>query len=403
MATTPTTPTAPAAQAAPTAPAGSAAGRDVWAHGIALWDLAFFVALTVGVALVLSSDQLDTAARLRAVLALVALAGWYAAFGARALHGRSTTLALVYLAGMIPLFLFAFAQDDNLGFLLFVLYAQPWTLLDRLSLVVAADAALAIGVGAVSYVVYRDSWLAALAGSGISLGFAVLFGFWMFRIIGQSIDRRTVIAELEQTRQELAAVNHRAGVLAERERLAREIHDTLAQGFTSVVVLLELAESEVDTDPAAARQRLAIARETARQNLAEARALVAALTPVDLQAAPLPEAIGRLVDRFGAETGLPARLTVTGALRALPANTEVVLLRAAQEALANVRKHAGAGQVEVTLDGAVLAVADDGAGFDPAAPTGGYGLAGMRRRVEEIGGTMSITSGPGGTRVEVRC
>ena len=153
---------------------------------------------------------------------------------------------------------------------------------------------------------HRDSWLAALAESGISLGFAVLFGFWMFSIIGQSIDRRTVIDELERTRQELAAVSHRAGVLAERERLAREIHDTLAQGFTSVVVLLELAESEVDTDPAAARQRLATARGTARQNLAEARALVAALTPVDLQVAPLPEAIGRLVDRFGAETGLPA-------------------------------------------------------------------------------------------------
>ena len=250
----------------------------------------------------------------------------------------------------------------------------------------------------------RDSWLAALAQSGISLGFAVLFGFWMFRIIVQSVDRRTVIAELEATREELAAVSHRAGVLAERERLAREIHDTLAQGFTSVVVLLELAESEVDTDPTAARQRLATARETARENLAEARALVAALTPVDLQAAPLPDALGRLVDRFGTETGLPARLTVTGEPRALPANTEVVLLRAAQEALANVRKHAGAGAGrDLRLDGAVLAVADDGAGFDPAAPTGGYGLAGMRRRVEEVGGTVSIASGPGGTRVEVRC
>ena len=169
------------------------------------------------------------------------------------------------------------------------------------------------------------------------------------------------------------------------------------------MVLLELAESEVDTDPTAARQRLATARETARQNLAEARALVAALTPVDLQAAPLPDAIGRLVERFGTETGLPARLTVTGESRALPANTEVVLLRAAQEALTNVRKHAGAGRVEISLDGAVLAVADDGAGFDTAAPTGGYGLAGMRRRVEEIGGTVSIASGPGGTRVEVRC
>src|SRR5690242_16839673 len=81
-----------------------------------------------GVALVLGTDELDTAARTRAALALVALAGWYAAFGARALHGRSTRLALVYLAGMIPLFLVAVAQYETLGFLLFVLYAQPWTL-----------------------------------------------------------------------------------------------------------------------------------------------------------------------------------------------------------------------------------------------------------------------------------
>jgi signal transduction histidine kinase len=386
-----------------TAPAGSAAGRDVWNRGIVLWDLAFYGVVAVGVAVVLTAGGLDTAARTRAVLALVALAGWYAAFGMRALHRRSTTLGIVYVAGMIPLVLFAFAQYDTLGFLLFVLYAQPWTMLDRLSLIVATDAALAVGIGAVAYLVHHDSWLAVLAQSGISLAFAMLFGFWIFRIIVQSIDRRTVIAELERTREELAAVSHRAGMLAERERLAREIHDTVAQGFTSVVVLLELAESEVDTDPAAARRRLAIARETARQNLAESRALVAALTPVDLQAAPLPEAIGRLVERFGTETGLPARLTVTGEPHGLAANTEVVLLRAAQEALANVRKHAGAGQVEVTLDGAVLAVADDGAGFDPAAPSGGYGLAGMRRRVEEIGGTVSIATGPGGTRVEVRC
>jgi signal transduction histidine kinase len=391
------------APAGPAGSAGSAAGRDVWTRGIVLWDLAFFVAVAAGVFFTVGADDLDSAARVRAVLALLAMASWYAAVGARALHGRSNTLALVYLAGVILLFLYAGTQYETLGFLVFVLYAQPWTMLDRLSLILAANAALAIGVGAVAYVVYRDSWQVVLAQSGISLGFAMLFGFWIFSIIEQSMDRRTMIAELERAREELAVVSHRAGVLAERERLAREIHDTVAQGFTSVVVLLELAESEVDMDPAAARQRLAIARETARQNLAEARALVAALTPVDLQAAPLPEAIGRLVDRFGVETGLPARLTVTGEPRALPANTEVVLLRAAQEALTNVRKHAGAGRVEVTLDGAVLAVVDDGAGFDPAAPTGGYGLAGMRRRVEEVGGTVSIASGPGGTRVEVRC
>ena len=385
------------------ASAGSAAGRDVWDRGIVLWDLAFLLAVAAAVGIALNADVLSDGARVRAVVALLGLAGWYLAVGVRALHGWSTMLGLVYTAGMIPLFLYAFAQYDTLGFLLFVLYAQPWTMTGRIELAVGADAVLAVGVGAVALLVHHESPSAALAESLIALGFAVLFGYWISSIMRQSLGRREVIAELEETRSELAAVSHRAGVLAERERLAREIHDTLAQGFTSVVVLLELAESEVDTDPAAARQRLATARRTARQNLAEARALVAALTPVDLQASPLPEAIGRLVDRFGVETGLPARLSVTGEPRSLPANAEVVLLRAAQEALANVRKHAGAGRVEVSLDGAVLVVADDGAGFDPAAPTGGYGLAGMRRRVEEIGGTVSIASGPSGTRVEVRC
>ena len=385
------------------APAGSAAGRDVWERGIVLWDLAFLLAVAAAVVVALNADGLSDGGRVRAVAALAGLVGWYAAVGVRAVHGLSTVFGLVYAAGMIPLFLFAFAQYDTLGFLLFLLYAQPWTMTDRLGLAVAADAVLAVGVGVVAYLVHHESWSAAAAESGIALGFAVLFGYWIYSIIVQSVGRRAVIAELEQAREELASVSHRAGVLAERERLAREIHDTVAQGFTSVVVLLELAESDVDTDPAAARQRLATARETARQNLAEARALVAALTPVDLQAAPLPEAIGRLVDRFGAETGLPARLTVIGESQALPANTEVVLLRAAQEALTNVRKHADASRVDVTLDGAALTVTDDGGGFDPAAPTGGYGLPGMRRRVEEIGGTLSVHSGRGGTRVEVRC
>jgi signal transduction histidine kinase len=389
-----------------TAPAPpSAAGRDVWDRAIVLWDLAFGTALVVAVGVTLTADGLDSGRQVRATVALVALAGWYAAFGARALHTWATVSGLIYLAGMIPLFLFAFAQYDALGFLLFLLYAQPWTVTERLGLAVLADAVIALGIGLVAYLGYHNSWPAVLAQSVVSLAFATLLGFWIYSIILQSVGRRTVIAELEETRVELASVSHRAGVLAERERLAREIHDTLAQGFTSVVLLLELAESEVDTDPAAARHRLATARDTARQNLAEARSLIAALTPVDLQAAPLPEAVGRLVDRFGTETGLPAQFGVCGEPRPLAANQEVVLLRSAQEALANVRKHAAAGRVAVELrfadPGTCLAVTDDGIGFDPDAATVGYGLDGMRRRVGEIGGTVTVHSGRGGTTVSV--
>jgi signal transduction histidine kinase len=382
----------------------SVAGRDLWDRTWIGWDVVFGVgvAATGGVTLAVAPDP----ARWRAVLLLLALTGWYAAVGARALR-RTNRLGPVYLAGMILLFLAAFAQFGTVGFLLFVLYPQVWALVETTRAAIWGTVALTVGGAVVSLFWLGNSPLAVLVQAGVQVVFAVSMGLWISGIIRQSVERRATIAELEETRAELAEVSHRAGMLAERERLAREIHDTLAQGFTSVVVLLELAESDVDTDPAAARRRLVAARDTARQNLAEARSLVAALTPVDLQVAPLPEALGRLADRFDAETGLPARLEVCGDPRPLAANQEVVLLRSAQEALANVRKHAGASAVTVTLRfddlGAVLSVADDGAGFDPAAPTAGYGLAGMRRRVEEIGGDLTIHSGPGGTTAEVRC
>jgi signal transduction histidine kinase len=383
----------------------SAAGPDVWDRAWIGWDVAFGAAISVEVAGALV--QLDGARRVAVVALLVLMAAWYAAVGARALRAGSDRTSTLYLAGATPLFLAAFAQYGTVGLLFFVLYPQVWALTSTLRRAVTVTVLLTVAGSLVSYFALDGSLLAVLAATGVQLLFAIAMGMWITGIVHQSIDRRAVIAELEATRAELATVSHRAGMLAERERLAREIHDTLAQGFTSVVVLLELAESDVDTDPAAARRRLVTARETARQNLAEARGLVAALSPADLQVAPLPEALGRLADRFDAETGLPARFSVCGPVQPLAANQEVVLLRSAQEALANVRKHAGASAVTMTLrfdgPGAVLSVVDDGAGFDPSVPSGGFGLAGMRRRVEEIGGALTIHSGPNGTTAEVRC
>jgi signal transduction histidine kinase len=382
----------------------TAAGRDAWDRTWIGWDAAFGVVLAV--ALVVAATDPDLDGRGRAVT-LAALGAWYAAVGARALRDDDTDrLAWAYLAGMIPLFLVAYAHVGTVGLMLFVLYPQAWAVFEGNRAAVWANVLLTVSVGLVAVLWFEDSPAAVTVQLAVSLGFSVAMGLWIGGIVRQSAGRKAVIAELEETRAELAAVSREAGVRAERERLAREIHDTLAQGFTSVVLLLELAESEIATDPAAARRRLAGAWETARQNLAEARALVAALTPVDLQEAPLPQAIGRLVDRFGAETGLPVHLSVDGEPRPLPANIEVVLLRAAQEALTNVRKHARARQVTVALrygEGTQLCVADDGTGFDPAAPADGYGLAGMRRRVEETGGALAVRSGPAGTAVEVRC
>ena len=197
-------------------------------------------------------------------------------------------------------------------------------------------------------------------------------------------------------------------VLEERQRLAREIHDTLAQDFTSIVTHLEAAESALDTDPEVARTHLDRARRAAREGLTEARRLVWALRPDILTGTDLPGALKRVAHRWSEETGVTAHVTVTGTPRPLPADADVVLLRAAQEALHNVRKHARASRVDVTLtyldDRVILDVQDDGVGFDPThldvAP--GLGLRGMRERVEARGGHLIIESAPGeGTTVAV--
>ena len=196
------------------------------------------------------------------------------------------------------------------------------------------------------------------------------------------------------------------GVLAERQRLAHEIHDTLAQGFTSIVMHLEAAEQAMPANPQAALGHIDWARGTARESLAEARRVVWALRPEILEGVSLPEAIERLSARWSEESGVSTSTDVTGTSRPLSTSAEVTLLRTAQEALSNVRKHARARTVAITLsymeDMVALDVRDDGLGFDPAQASrsngdaaGGYGLAAMRERVEQLGGRMIVESAPG--------
>ena len=244
----------------------------------------------------------------------------------------------------------------------------------------------------------------ALLLTGVAtLAVGSFFALWVDSIIRQSEERHNLIEELERTRKELAAEERRAGVLEERGRLAREIHDTLAQGFVSIVAHLEAAEETLDPEDRKSRRHLDQARATARENLVEARHLVAALRPEILEGSSLPEALARLAERWSKETGVPATLTVTGEGRPLPQEAQVALLRATQEALANVRKHARAGGATATLsymeDVVVLDVQDDGAGFDPEGVSvdteRGFGLKAMRERVEALGGSLLVESAPG--------
>jgi signal transduction histidine kinase len=207
-----------------------------------------------------------------------------------------------------------------------------------------------------------------------------------------------LVAELAATRAESARLSRDAGAAAERERLAREIHDTLAQGFTSIVALAQAVEPELDSDTAAAKRHVELIRSTARENLAEARAMVAELTPAALDEGSLPAVIGRQCERLSAETGVAVNMR-SDDLPLLGMATDVVLLRAAQEAFANIRRHAKASRVSVELsrsDGCVrLSVADNGIGLGDE-HTEGFGLRGMRTRAAQVGGIMSVTPTPGG-------
>lgn len=239
----------------------------------------------------------------------------------------------------------------------------------------------------------------------------ILTTLFIEAIIRQSRERHRLIRELEGTRYELAVAERQAGVTEERQRLAREIHDTLVQGFTSIVMHLEAAEGALSSDMRALQRHFDQARRTARENLAEARRLMWALQPEALDRASLPEVLTKLTRSWSEENRVTASATITGTSRSLRPEIEVTLLRAAQEALANAGKYAHASQVTVTLsymeDVVVLDVQDDGRGFDTVQllastagqTAGGFGLKALRERAEQLGGTLSIesTSGEGTT------
>ena len=201
----------------------------------------------------------------------------------------------------------------------------------------------------------------------------------------------------------------RLGAFEERNRLAREIHDTLAQGLTATGLQLESAEALLDHEAGAERAREALRRALSltRSNLDEARRSVLDLRAAPLEGRSLPEALKTLVDRWEVETGVNTRFKAINGSRPLPPRVEVALYRICQEALTNVARHAGAGRVTIRLvatpDEVRLVVRDDGRGFDPSrVAEARHGILGMRERADTIGGSIEVeSSSDSGTRIEV--
>ncbi|GGK80688.1 histidine kinase [Sphaerisporangium melleum] len=320
---------------------------------------------------------------------------------------RSAPRGPVYVAGLVVLIGVLCTQGVWFAsFFAFVGYLHSWEYLKGKWRFVGLTATAAISVAT-----YRGGLPEPTTSATLTYLFftaAIVAAVGLFSFAGEitaerSAQRKRMVARLEEAMRENAGLHaqllvqaREAGVLDERQRMAAEIHDTLAQGLTGIITQLQAAKQAEDW-----HRRVDNAIRLARESLAEARRSVHAVGPGQLEAAPLSQALNDVVTHWGELNGVRADFTVTGTVRPMHPEVEETLLRTAQEALANAAKHAGASRIGLTLsymeDVVTLDVRDDGAGFDPerVRDGGGFGLTAMRKRVSRLAGTLEIESEPG--------
>jgi signal transduction histidine kinase len=369
-----------------------------------IWLLLLGVTVAAPTVITALDDERSTTVRAAAVVTALALGAWcWAVLGPhpgtwrdrrRVLVFWAGTAALVWvLAGLHPVYLLVLY-----GLVPLLFATLGWAGLPGVVLLTAL-----LGWRSGTWSDGSEAVLNLAVVTGLSMGIAVVLD----AVDRQSSRRRDALAELTATRAELAETARRAGVLEERERLARDLHDTVAQSLASIVTHVEAAEQALDQRPADVRRHLGVVGDAAREGLSEARRAVAALRPDLLDGQPLRAALERRADRWSAATGIVAVVRVTGEPVPLHPEVETALLRAAQEALVNVAKHARATRVTLTLswldDVVSLDVDDDGVGFAGVprpGEQGGFGLAGLRERLAAVGGRLEVESAPGeGTTV----
>lgn len=398
------------------------------------WDLAV-LGVSVFVAYALLGSRLAGDPSMQGAWFWIGVAAWaalvavYIAIGRTALlraalelPARSTDSAFV--VALIIATALATCAYPGLAVIQAVGYPMVWVLLRRYAAAIAGSIALAAAVGAgmcVSTARMGDAqpWIGASVTALLSLGFAIALGTWISRISHEGERQRRLVAELTEAQGEVARLSTEAGASAERERLARELHDTLTQSLAGLVMLAEQAGRALDAgDPARGRERIARVEAAARGAVAEARALVASGRPIG--DGGLETVLAKAAERLREDTGLDVRCEFDSAAP-LGREQQVVLLRVAQEGLANVRRHARAASVRMRLrelsgDRVELAIVDDGIGpagaganadaeaRDPASARPeaagellrGYGIAGLRERVELAGGELVFAAVPGG-------
>ncbi|RFA08257.1 hypothetical protein B7R54_02715 [Subtercola boreus] len=372
------------------------------------WHLAVGVTVLALALIVLAGAPESPGDAVGAWSCLAVLAIGYAAFGWRSLDvrtGRATATsraALVFPLLAIACTAVGTAFDPSMATLQAITFPVIWFSVDPTRRAIGLNIVLAVGVALgflVSTGTSPEAVGQAVGVEAISLVFSLALGIWFSFALHQGQENTRLLEALRSTQAELAIRNRDSGIVSERERLAGEIHDTIAQSLTGLVMVAERTRTALVDDQPAVRADLQLIEDIAREALVETRALVAASAPVDVDGGLLP-ALERVIERFSRETGVRIVCDTAGYLPE-PNDIEVVLLRSAQEALANVRKHSGATGVAVRLAtgaGSVcLTVSDNGSGIVADQPVGaGFGLAGMQQRLSLLGGTLAIGTAPSG-------
>lgn len=394
-------------------------GRNAWERWVNIWHVVFYLTLALPTALALIVGTKRYSPMSVIGLSLI-LGAWYALIMIwrvpKSAGRQQIGWVLVYLIGAYALWLPLARSHWAYYFTASSFYGLMWGSLPFGLAVVGNIVLTGLIVWSQALNLGRPITLSLdlyLIGA-VVLGWAALLALWMRSVMRESAERKRLIEQLEEAQNSLAAAERQAGVLQERQRLAQGIHDTLAQGFTSIVMQLEAADQLLPEDLTPVRDHIQRARDTARASLGEARRLVLALRPAQLEGASLVEALKRVAERWGGETEVKMEFKFTGTPEALHPEVEVTLLRAMQEALTNVLKHAQASQVNVTLtymeDQVALDIQDNGVGFDQEKPMGetgrggsGYGLRAMRERVAQLKGEVIVESHLGlGTTVAIQ-
>lgn len=310
-------------------------------------------------------------------------------------HRANQHIMLVYFTVGLVLWAVIASQNQLFLNLLGVLFPAIFRVLDNKWAAIFATT-LSILWPTLLWLFHDAAWWQAYLVAGVFNIGGFILSWFIYGIIRQSISRHELLENLKQTQAELAQAKHREGILEERRRLAGELHDTIAQSFTSVVIHLEAAEASSSANASSWPKHIQAAKQAARKGLSQTRDRVWALrTDLD-QDLPLDAALRRVCDHWEEEKNIRCQFLVTGKPRNLPPDLKDLVVRCVKECLLNVYKHAQASLVVVTVSYMVselaVDVVDDGNGMALHKESTGYGLVAMRNEIHNHRGELSLES-----------